>query len=77
MNLMLECNLSFRVVLLANNNEAEFVQCLQDLEELVCDIDPNTNALIIAGDFNAHLSTLVVPRLWYAKPERNNPEAAH
>ena len=46
----------------ADHNEAEYAQCLQDLEELVCMHDLETCAIIIAGDFNAHLGTLAGPR---------------
>ena len=46
----------------ADHNEAEYAQCLQDLEELVCMHDLESCAIIIAGDFNAHLGTLAGPR---------------
>ena len=46
----------------ADHDQAEFVQCLEDLEELVCGFDCAEHALVIGGDFNAHLGTLAGPR---------------
>lgn len=39
-----------------------FVQCITDLEEEVNHLDSDTDALIIAGDFNAHLGPLAGSR---------------
>ena len=38
------------------------MQCLQDLEDIVSVADPESYALVIAGDLNTHLDTLAVPR---------------
>ena len=36
-----------------------WTQCISDVEE---NFDSETTAVVIAGDFNAHLGTLAVPR---------------
>lgn len=40
----------------------EFNDCIHSLEEEINRVDHNTTAVVIAGDFNAHLGTLAGPR---------------
>ena len=59
----------------ADHNEAEFAQCLQGLEELVCDF---TNTLAVAGDFNApSRHTGWSQRLRHTKSESIAHEVVH
>ena len=49
----------------APSSDAElssFNDCICDLEEEINRVDSNTTAVVIAGDFNAHLGTLAGPR---------------
>ena len=41
---------------------SKFTECIHDLEEEINRIDHSTTAIIIAGDFNAHLGTLAGSR---------------
>ena len=40
---------------------SQFTACIHDLEEEISRVDYNTNAIVIAGDFNAHLGILAGP----------------
>ena len=59
----IECDIIFNIYAPSSDAElSKITECIHDLEEEINRVDHNTTAIVIAGDFNAHLGTLAGPR---------------